>query len=69
YSLLAVNLGYNGNDTMGWNNFQFGAEAEWRVNRHVSLFGHVNYSLAMDALREIGQDNVFWAGGGVRLAY
>lgn len=69
YSLLAINLGYNGRDNIGWNNFQFGAEAEWRINRHLSLFGGVHYSVAMTALRDIDQDNVFWANAGVRLAY
>jgi hypothetical protein len=69
YALLGINLGYNTRSYYGWNNFQFGLEAEWSINEVVSIFGGVHYSVAMEALREIGQDNVVWAGAGVRLSF
>jgi hypothetical protein len=69
YALLALNFGYNTPDSIGWNNFQFGVEATWRVNRVVSLFAGVNYSIAMTALRSIGQDNVVWANTGVAFSF
>ena len=69
YALLGINLGYNTRSYYGWNNFQFGLEAEWSINEVVSIFGGVNYSIAMEALREIEQDNVVWAGAGVRLSF
>lgn len=69
YTLLAINLGYNTDEELSWNNWQFGAEAVLRLNDHVSIFGGAHYSVAMTALRHIGQDNVFWANAGVRLSY
>ena len=69
YALLGINLGYNTRSYYGWNNFQFGLEAEWSINEVVSIFGGVHYSVAMEALREIGQENVVWAGTGVRLSF
>lgn len=69
YALVAVNFGYNTPDSIGWNNFQFGLEATWRVSRVVSVFAGVNYSVAMTALRSIGQDNVVWANTGVSFTF
>lgn len=69
YALLALNFGYNTPDSIGWNNFQFGLEATWRVSRVVSVFAGVNYSVAMTALRSIGQENVVWANTGVSFAF
>ncbi len=69
YALLGLNFGYNTADTYGWNNFQFGLEADWKLTRNISLYGGVNYSVAMTALRDIGQGNVVWANAGVRFVY
>ena len=57
YALLRLNLGYNTNAYYGSNNFQFGLEAIWRINRAISIFGGINYSVAMTALRDIDQGN------------
>jgi hypothetical protein len=69
YALLAINLGYNTNDDLGWNNFQFGLEANWKITRSISVFGGVNYSVAMTALQSIDQPNVVWANAGVSFRY
>ncbi len=69
YTLLGLNFGYNTRSYYGWNNWQFGVELTWQVARHLAVFGGVNYSVAMTALRDIGQDNVVWANAGIRLSY
>lgn len=69
YTLLALNFGYNTRSYYGWNNWQFGIELTWQVARHVEAFGGVSYSVAMTALRDIGQENVVWANTGIRLTY
>jgi len=69
YTLLALNFGYNTRSYYGWNNWQFGLELTWKIARHVEIFGGVNYSVAMTALQDIGQDNVVWANTGIRLSY
>lgn len=69
YALLGINLGYNTRSYYGWNNFQFGIEAEWSVNDVIAVFGGVNYSIAMEALNDIGQGNVFWANAGLRFSF
>jgi hypothetical protein len=69
YALLGINLGYNTRSYYGWNSFQFGIQAEWSVNEMVSVFGGVNYSIAMEAIEEIGQGNVAWASAGLRLNF
>lgn len=69
YALLGLNLGYNTQDYYGWNNFQFGVQANWQINRVISAYAGVNYSVAMTALREIDQGNVVWANVGVTFAY
>jgi hypothetical protein len=53
YVLLGLNFGYNTRDYYGWNNFQFGLKATWKINRIVSVFGGVSYSVAMTALKEV----------------
>jgi hypothetical protein len=69
YALLGLNLGYNTTAYYGWNNFQFGLRARWRINRFLSIFGGVNYSVAMTALQEIDQGNEVWASAGVNVSY
>lgn len=69
YALLGVNLGYNTRSAYGWNNFQYGLEAVWQVNEIISVFGGVNQSIAMDALRDIGQGNEVWVSGGVEFRW
>lgn len=69
YGLLGINLGYNTKDYYGWNNLQFGLRANWKINRHVSVFAGINYSVAMTALREIGQGNEGWANAGLTVSY
>lgn len=69
YALLGLNFGYNTQDYYGWNNFQFGIEASWKINRIVRVFGGVNYSVALPALEEIGQGNEVWANAGISLSY
>jgi hypothetical protein len=69
YLLLGINLGYNTTDYYGWNNFQFGLLVLWRINRFVSLFGGINYSVALTALQRIEQGDVVWTGAGVMFSY
>ncbi len=69
YALLGLNFGYNTQDYFGWNNVQFGVEATWKINKAVSVFGGVNYSIALAALEDIGQGNEVWANAGVSLTY
>jgi hypothetical protein len=69
YALLGVNLGYNSSDSLGWNNFQIGLEAKWKINRIIDIFAGVNYSVAMTALRDIEQGNEVWANVGVTFSY
>ena len=69
YALLGLNLGYNTTAYYGWNNFQFGLKAICKINHFISIFGGVNYSVAMIALKRIDQGNQVWAGGGVTFAY
>lgn len=69
YALLGINLGYNTRSYYGWNNFQFGIEAEWSLNEVIAVFGGVNYSIAMEALNDIGQGNVVWANAGVLFSF
>jgi hypothetical protein len=69
YALLGINLGYNTRSYYGWNNFQFGVEAEWSVIEVIAVFGGVNYSIAMEALNDIGQGNVVWANAGLHFSF
>jgi hypothetical protein len=61
YALLGLNLGYNTTAYYGWNNFQFGLKAICKINRFISIFGGINYSVAMTALKRIDQGNQVWA--------
>jgi hypothetical protein len=67
YALLG--LGYNTTTYDGWNNFQFGLKAIWKINRAIAIFGGVNYSVAMNALKRIDQGNQVWASAGGTFAY
>ena len=69
YTLVGLNFGYNTRAYYGWNNFQFGLKVTWKINRIVSIFGGINYSVALTALREIDQGNEVWASAGVSFAY
>jgi hypothetical protein len=69
YALLGLNFGYNNADYSGWNNFQFGAQATVALNDYVAVFAGVNYSVAMEALQQIDQENVVWANVGLSFAY
>jgi len=69
YALLGLNFGYNNADYSGWNNFQFGLQATVALNDYVSVFAGVNYSVALEALQQIQQDNVVWANVGLSFAY
>ena len=69
YALLGLNFGYNTREYYGWNNFQFGLQANWQINRVITVFAGVNYNVAMTALQTIDQGNVVWANVGVTFAY
>ena len=69
YGLLGINLGYNTTDYYGWNNFQFGLLATWRISRFVSIFGGINYSVALTALQRIEQENEIWVTCGLMFSY
>jgi hypothetical protein len=69
YVLLGINLGYNTTDYYGWNNFQFGLLATWRISQFVSIFGGINYSVALTALQQIEQENAIWASCGLTFSY
>jgi len=69
YALLGLNFGYNNTYYSGWNNFQFGAQANVALNDYVSVFAGVNYSVALEALQQIDQENVVWANVGLSFAY
>jgi hypothetical protein len=69
YALLGLNFGYNTDEYYGWNNFQFGIQANWQLSRVVTAFAGVNYSVAMTALQRMDQENVVWANVGVTFSY
>ena len=69
YALLGLNLGYNTTAYYGWNSLQFGLRATWKINRYLSIFGSINYSVAMTALDKIDQGNEVWASTGLTLSY
>jgi len=69
YTLLGLNFGYNNADYSGWNNFQFGVQATYALNEYFSVFAGVNYSVALEALQQIDQENVVWANVGLSFAY
>lgn len=69
YALLGLNFGYNTTDVYGLNNFQFGTQATCRICQYLSAFAGVNYSVSLEALEAIDQDNVFWVNVGLSFAY
>ena len=69
YALLSLNLGYNTSASYDWNNFEFGVQGNWRINKIVTAFAGVNYSVAMASLDAIGQGNEFWVNTGLSLAF
>ena len=69
YALLGLNFGYNTTEVYGLNNFQFGLQATCRLCDWASFFAGVNYSVALEALEAIDQDNVFWVNVGLSFAY
>ena len=69
YTLLGLNFGYNNPDYSGWNNFQFGLQGTVALTRHVSIFASVNYSVALEAVQQLDQDNIVWANVGLSFAY
>jgi hypothetical protein len=69
YALLGLNFGYNTTEVYGLNNFQFGLQGTVAINEYVSAFAGVNYSVALEALEDIDQGNVFWVNVGLSFAY
>jgi hypothetical protein len=69
YALLGLNFGYNTTEVYGLNNFQFGLQGTVAINDYVSAFAGVNYSVALEALEAIDQDDVFWVNVGLSFAY
>jgi hypothetical protein len=69
YALLGLNFGYNTTEVYGLNNFQFGLQGTVAINDYVSAFAGVNYSVALEALEAIEQDDVFWVNVGLSFAY
>jgi hypothetical protein len=69
YALLGLNFGYNTTEVYGLNNFQFGLQGTVALNDYVSAFAGVNYSVALEALEAIEQDDIFWVNVGLSFAY
>jgi len=69
YALLGLNFGYNTTEVYGLNNFQFGLQGTVAINEYISAFAGVNYSVALEALEAIDQDNVVWVNVGLSFAY
>lgn len=69
YVLLGLNFGYNTEDYYGWNNVQTGLELSWTIHRAIRTFCSINYSVALQALKEIGQGNETWVTMGISLSY
>ena len=69
YALLGLNFGYNTAEYYGWNNFQFGLQATVALNDYVSVFAGVNYSVSLEAMQQIDQDNIVLANVGLSFAY
>lgn len=69
YALLGLNLGYNTSEVYSLNNFQFGLQSTVAINKYVSAFAGINYSVALEALDAIDQDNVVWVNVGLSFAY
>jgi hypothetical protein len=69
YALLGLNFGYNTSEVYGLNNFQFGLQGTVAITEYVSAFAGVNYSVPLEALEAIDQDNVVWVNVGLSFAY
>lgn len=69
YALLGLNFGYNTGDYYGWNNFQFGGQVTTALTKYISVFAGVNYSVSLEAMQQINQENIVWANVGFRFAY
>lgn len=69
YALLGLNFGYNTSEVYGLNNFQFGLQGTVAITRYVSAFAGINYSVALEALDAIDQDDVVWVNVGLSFAY
>jgi hypothetical protein len=44
-------------------------EANWQINKIISAFAGINYSLAMTALQDIDQGNEVWFNIGLSFTY
>jgi len=69
YALLGLNFGYNTSDYYGWNNFQFGGQITTALTKYISVFAGVNYSVSLEAMQQIDQENIVWANVGFSFAY
>lgn len=69
YALLSLNLGYTSKDHIGWNNFEFGIQGNWRINKYLTAFAGLNYSLAMTSLTAMGQENELWVRTGLNVGF
>jgi len=69
YTLLSLNFGYNTQEYYGWNNWQFGLNTIVNITSNIAAICGVNYSVAMEALREIDQGNEFWVTVGLSFSY
>ena len=69
YALLGLNFGYNTTAEYGLNNFQFGIQADWQINKYLTAFAGINYSIALAALEAIGQGNEAWVNAGVSVGF
>jgi len=69
YALLSLNLGYTSKDHIGWNNFELGIQGNWRINKYLTAFAGVSYSVAMTSLTAMGQENEFWLRTGLSVGF
>lgn len=70
YMMFGIDYGYvSGVHRLRANNFQIGIECCIQVTRHVELFAGVSHSFAMSNLNRIGEGDVTWGGGGLRIGF
>lgn len=69
YALLSLNLGYTSNEHEGWNNFEYGIQGNWRINKFLTAFAGASYSVAMNSLTHMGQENEFWLRTGLSVGF
>lgn len=69
YALYGLNFGYNTEEVYGPNNFQFGTIASVKITENLSAFTGVNYSVALEALEAIDQNNIFWINVGLNYSF